>query len=399
MALPVAMALLVVLSAPVKAQLPDDAPPLPADPATVVAVVGQSAILWGDIHPKVETRIKEGIAKAGQQIPEAQLTMVRTQLSRAALRSAIQNKVMSECFLLEQVGTQSADKREEVSNMMSQRARQLFFESELKQLKEKYATESLNEIDAKLRESGTSLQSRQREFADQMLGHMFMKENIDQDPNVTIAEIKRYYEKHIDDYRHGAKAKWEQLSVLFKNHPTRQAALDKLTAMGRDVYYWEQLNLLPENDPSRKTMTDRLTAVGGINFNKSWEQTARAGSEESYSADGGQHDWTTQGSLASKELDQQIFSMPINKMSEIIEDSNGLHIIRVKDRTPAGVTSLADVQDDIRKAIKKEKIMAAQEKMVEQMQSRVPVWSIYPDDFPGAKPLRISAAPQTTTQR
>ncbi|WP_158222626.1 peptidylprolyl isomerase [Rhodopirellula sp. MGV] len=370
--------------------------PLPEDPAAIVAVVGQSPILWGDIQPKVETRIKQAIEQTKQNIPEEQLAMARTQLARSALRSAIQNKVMSECFLLEQVGTQSAEKRAEVSAMMAQRARQLFYENELKALKEKYGTESLTEIDAKLRETGVSLQARQREFGDMMLGHMFMKDKVNQNPDVPIAEIKNHYDRNIDDYRYGAKAKWEQLSVLFANHPTRKAAHDKLTAMGRDIYHWEKLNLQTEDDASRVEAANRLTARGGINFNKSWAQTAREGSEESYASDGGQHDWTSQGALASKELDKQIFSMPLNTMSEVIEDSQGLHIIRVQQRMPAGVQQLKEVQEEIREQIKQAKVMKAQEKMLAQMQKKVPVWSMFPDDVPGAKQLRINVAARNT---
>ncbi|MCC9599262.1 peptidyl-prolyl cis-trans isomerase [Stieleria sp. JC731] len=378
----------------VRAQaLPEGMQPLPEDPAAVMAVVGQSSILWGDIEPKVESRIREVLSQTRQQIPEEQLLMARVQLSRSALRNAIQSKVMSECFLLEQVGTQSADKRAEVSAMMSQRARQLFFENELQALKKKFGTESLSEIDAKLRETGTSLQARQREFGDMMLGHMYMKEKIDQDPNVTIAEINNFYEKNKDDYQYPAKARWEQLSVLFKNHPTRKAAMEKLLSMGREIYNWEQnLKLSSGEGPSSVEMVNQLTAAGGINFNKSWEQIARDGSEESYAPDGGQHDWTSKGALASKELDSAIFSVKPETMSEIIEDAQGLHIIRVKERKTAGVTPLREVQEDIREEIKKSKISKAQEAMLAQMQKRVPVWSLYPDDFPGAQQLPVTIA-------
>ena len=376
----------------------DDVAPLPEDPATVMAVVGQTPILWGDIQPKVDSKINQALSQMKQQFPQEQLAEARLQLSRAALRAAIQTKVMRECFLLEQVGTQSAEKRREVSATMNMRARQIFFENELQNLKEKFGTEDLNEIDAKLRETGTSLQARQRESTDMMLGHMYMKSKVDQDPEITIAEINNYYAKHINDYRHGAKARWEQLSVLFENHPTRKAAMEKLMAMGREVYNWELK--FPQGTNGVGEGSDPLAeARTGIKYNKSWQQTARDASEEPYAADGGQHDWTTQGALASTELDQQIFSMPLMKFSEIIEDKQGLHIIRVRERKAAGVLSLADVQDDIRAALKKEKIAKSQAEMVEQMQKRVPVWSIYPDDFPGAKPLRPTVASRERSWR
>ncbi len=49
-----------------------------------------------------------------------------------------------------------------------------------------------------------------------------------------------------------------------------------------------------------------------------------------------------------KSLTEQIFSLPLNELSDIIEDSSGYHIIRVLERQDAGLTPLSEVQDDIR---------------------------------------------------
>lgn len=350
--------------------IPDDIAPLPDDPSTVMAVVGQSPILWGDIEPKVDGRINQVLKEQGLKLPPEQLAPARMNLARGALRQAIQTKMMSESFLLEQVGTQAADKRREVSEMMNSRARQMFFDNELKSLKEKYETEDLTELDAKLRETGTSLRARQREFTDMMLGHMYMRSKIEKDPPVTIAEINAAYVHDLDAYRHNAKARWEQLSVLFENHPSRDEARAAISEMGREAYYGGNL-----------------------------QAVARDKSEEPFAGDGGLHDWTAQGSLASKPLEAQIFSIPLNKMSEIIEDDQGLHIIRVLERKAAGVTPLADLQEDIREQIKKEKIAKAEAEMMEEMKKRVPVWSMYPGDTPGAKPLRpttVATRPEST---
>jgi hypothetical protein len=337
----------------------EDSVSLPDDPATVVAVVGQTPILWGDIEPKVDGRIKQVLSELKQELPASELAPARMQLARGALMQVIQNKMMSESFLLDQVGTQAATKRREVSEMMHSRARQMFFDNELPSLLEKYETEDMTELDEKLRETGTSLQARQREFTDMMLGHMFMRSKIAKDPSVSISEINAAYEKDIDSYRHGAKARWEQLSVLFANHPSREEASAAIAAIGREAYFGGNL-----------------------------QAVARDKSEEPFAADGGLHDWTTQGSLASKPLDKQIFSIPLNRMSEIIEDEQGLHIIRVLERREAGVVPLADLQDEIREKIKTEKTSLAQREMLEQMQQRIPVWTIFPGDLPGSKPLR-----------
>jgi hypothetical protein len=369
-AITIQLAATLIAQAPGPGGLPaDESAPLPDDPSTVIAVVGQSPILWGDIEPKINSRINDALKQMGRELPESELAPARKQLARGALVQAIQSKMMSECFILDQVGTQAAEKRREVSEMMHSRARQMFFDNELKGLQEKYETEDLTKLDAILRESGSSLRSRQRDFTDMMLGHMYMRSKVEKDPKVTISEINATYAQEIDSYRHGAKARWEQLSVLFENHPTKQAATEAIKAMGREAYY------------------------GG-----SMQAVARDKSEDPFADEGGVHDWTTEGSLASKALDKQIFSIPINRMSEIIEDETGLHIVRVLERKEAGVLPLAELQEDIREKIKKRKITASQAKMVDEMQTRVPVWTMFPEDMPGAKSLRpTSVAIQPTT--
>ena len=79
-------------------------------------------------------------------------------------------------------------------------------------------------------------------------------------------------------------------------------------------------------------------------------------------------------------------------MSEIIEDNLGFHIVRVLERQEAGVTPLSEVQDEIRSLVRQEKIDKSQREVMETMQVMIPVWSMFPDDMPGAKPLPESVA-------
>ena len=341
---------------------------LPTADSEVIAVVGESKILFGDIKPRIEAKIKEALKMTGQEFPEEELNFARLNLARGLLAQTIQNKMMRECFLLDQVGPQGPDKRREASELMTGRARQMFHESEVPTLFEKHKAKDLVELDNMLRKKGSSVAARERDFMDAMLGHMYMRSAVNRDPNVSLAEIHNHYMTTRENYKNSAKAKWEQLSVLFENH-TREEANQLIRDMGREAYF------------------------GG-----NVQAVARARSEEAFASDGGLHDWTSHGALASKILDAQIFSLPINKLSDVIEDETGFHIIRVLDRKEAGITPLADVQEEIRKKLKAKKVTASQRKMMEEMQQRVSVWTIFPDDIPGAKQLRttrIASQPDT----
>ena len=336
---------------------------LPEDPAAIIAYVGRSPILMGDVSGKVESQINEAISRSGGQFPAEQLQVARVNLTRNLLQQLIQTRMMREAFLLDQVGTESAEKRAEADSRLTSRARQMFFETEVPELRKQYKVEELTDLDAALREKGSSLALRQREFMDAMLGHLYIRSKVEREPTVTVAEINEYYEMHTDNYQRPARARWEQLSVRFDKFPDQKAAHAAIWEMGREAYF------------------------GG-----SMQAVARQSSQEPFASRGGLHEWTSKGALASDPIDQQVFSIPLNAMSEIIEDQDGYHIIRVLDRQDAGITPVSEVQDSIRGIIRKEKIAESQRQVLDQMQVMVPVWSLFPEDTPGAEPLPLSIA-------
>ena len=331
---------------------------LPTDPATTIAIVGQTAILLGEVSPKVEARIQDVLAKAGQEVPEDQIRFARLRMTRGLLAQKIQSRMMRESFLLDQVATQTADKRREADATMQAKARQMFFEDEVEQLKSKFKVDNIGDLDSKLRETGTSVAARQREFIDAMLGHLYIRGKVEKDPSVSLAEIHEYYVVNRAEFERKARAKWEQLTVNLSNFPDTDKAYDQIWAMGREAFF------------------------GG-----SMQAVAREKSQEPFADEGGLHDWTNKGSLASKILEEQIFSLPTGAMSQIIKDTDAYHIIRVLEREEAGVAPLADLQDDIRKIIRDKKIQKSQKEALAEVNRRVPVWSMFPEDIPGAKPL------------
>lgn len=331
---------------------------LPEDPATVIAVVGESQILYGDLKPRVDARIQQVLDQTQQEVPEEQIKFARINLTRGLLAQTVSTKRLREKFILDQVGTQDAEKRKEASDLMASRARQLFFESEVPTMMEKLKASTRIELDDKLRAEGSSLQARQRNFMDLMLGHMYMRSAVEKQPKVTIAEIASYYKDHNEEYQHKAQARWEQLSVYYDRFPSKEAAQQAINAMAREAYFGGNL-----------------------------QAVAKSKSQEPLASSGGLHEWTSQGSLASDAMDKQIFSIPLNKMSDLIYDDIGIHVIRVLERKSAGVTPIAELQEKIKTTIQNEKVRVQQEKVMKDVVDSVPVWTLFPEDVPGSKPL------------
>ena len=70
-----------------------------------------------------------------------------------------------------------------------------------------------------------------------------------------------------------------------------------------------------------------------VYFGAPFATIARKHSQEPNAQKGGYYDWTSQGSLASKPINQAIFTLEAGKLSQIIEDDRGCHIVRVIERT------------------------------------------------------------------
>lgn len=340
------------------------------DPAAILAYVGRTPILVGDLMPKVEARINQVLEESDQAVPTDQLHYARINMLRGLLAQAIQQKMMRESFLIDQVGTAAADKRQEAQDQMTAQARKMFAEMRLPELLEQYKVVDLNELDEKMRDQGTSLAAHRRDFVDGVLGHLYLRQKVDRDPEVSIAEIAEYYRVNEAEFQRPARARWEQLTVVKSNYETRAAAQAALENMGREAYF------------------------GG-----NMQAVARAKSEEPFADQGGLHGWTAKDSLASEPLNDAVFSIPLNEMSEVIEDDEALHIVRVLERAQAGVVSLKEVQDDIRAKIRKQKIAQSQAQLMQEMQQRIPVWSLFPEDVPGAQPLPENLASRHRTSQ
>jgi parvulin-like peptidyl-prolyl isomerase len=77
-----------------------------------------------------------------------------------------------------------------------------------------------------------------------------------------------------------------------------------------------------------------------------------------------------------------VFTLEVDKLSQIIEDDAGFHIIRVIERKEAGQVSFLEAQPEIREAIESQRRAAEQQKYLTELRARTQVWTIYdpPDE-------------------
>ncbi len=236
---------------------------------------------------------------------------------------------------------------------METKVNEYFDKDQLPEMLKTYGVSTRQELDAKLREHGSSLDRSRKQFFERTVAKEWLRQQVKLDEEVPHADVLGYYQQHLADYEFPAKARWEELMVRFDRFPSKEAAYSAVAEMG---------NLAMRGTP--------------------FAEVAKARSQGVTAADGGAHDWTTKGSLVSKTLDDALFTLPPGTFSQIIESERGFHIVRVLQRTDAGRTSFVDAQGDIKKHLKDESVKKQINHYLDELRQKTPVTTMY-DNEPG----------------
>ena len=308
----------------------------PCRGARILARVGSVAVLESEVLGAVN----ELIEMNKDRIPPNQIEAQRELLIKQRLKRLIEEKMVYE------------DARKTIPPEGWERVHEqlldVFEETQLPKLIENSGVADRHELDRKLRSFGTSLDQEKRAFCERTLVQQWLRQQVGDDEEITCDRIIGYYHSHLDEFRHPARAKWEELMVRFSDYQHKALARDALARLGNQV-------------------------LSGAAF----AETAKRGSAGLTASDGGARDWTTKGSLVCDELDRALFNLPIGQLSPIIEGPLGFHIIRVTAREPERITPFRDAQVEIREKIVKEQRKKQLEEYMDKLAAKVPVWTIF----------------------
>jgi parvulin-like peptidyl-prolyl isomerase len=107
---------------------------------------------------------------------------------------------------------------------------------------------------------------------------------------------------------------------------------------------------------------------------------AKAHSHGFSAADGGVNDWTTQGSLRSTALDATIFALPVGALSQIVEDEDGFHIVRVIEREEHHHVPFNEVQAEIKQRLLDKDQAKGMTQYLAKLRERTPVSDLLKGD-------------------
>lgn len=321
--------------------------------ALVVARVGPEVVLEADL---LTPKALEFLEKVTPGMPPDKVRELRLQICQQVLPQHIETLLV----YVDACREIPADKLPEIRKNVDR----AFDEQQLPRMMKEANSPNSMEYEKSLRARGMSLDRMRKMFFERGLAQEWMRKHVKADEEIPHADLIAWYQNHLADYDYPAKAKFEALTVKMGLKRSRQQAWEILADMGNEVLAGRPL-----------------------------AEVAKGRSEGPTAPGGGGFDWTSKGSLASKTLDEAIFSLPVGQLSAILVDGEQLHIVRVTEREDAGRIPFTEAQVGIRDTLVDERRREATDNYLEKIRQRTPVWTVF--DSPGGSP----AAPQFTAGR
>ena len=337
----------------------------PIEPASILAHVGSEVVQASEILPAVHQTLDGFVAKLGKEFDQLPEDAKKEQLKKWERELAVKtlNDVINLKLLISDL--KSAVPAEQVNKNMD-RVRREFNEHEIKRLMGVYKASSVVDLDNKLRAHGGSLDTQRIVFVERYMAIGWLRQQIKEQHEPSHEDMINYYREHMADWERPARARWEELTANFDQFPSKEAAKEALMQWGNAVWYG--------------------TPFGDV---------AKAHSQGFSAEEGGLNDWTTQGSLRSEAIDQALFGLPVGALSQIIEDDEGCHIVRVVEREDRRTVPFLEVQADIKQKLEEGDQQDQMTAYVEKLRERMPVETAWTTTTPRLPIGKLPSADST----
>ncbi len=151
----------------------------------------------------------------------------------------------------------------------------------------------------------------------------------------TDAEAKAFYDKNPDRFKHPDLVRASHIMVRFdqaSGEAAKAQARAKADALLKRARAGEDFATLARQN------SEHASAPGGGELNFFPREDPR--------------------SLMPREFTDAAFSLKVGEISELVATQNGFHIIKVTDRKPAGISPLADVNEQLKQGLADQKRQA-----------------------------------------
>ena len=309
--------------------------------ATVVATVNSLPIFADDVLQPHTLNLEEAQAELSQ--PE--MNRLRAKIIQQELPQHIEKALLMSAL--------RDDIEEEQYERLSTQVNSLF-EREVDKLKERYNVETKIELERILAEQGTSLESLNSAFSARELSMFYIGQKSKNATRLSRQELMDWYEQNKAQYAIEPAVKWQQIRVNRAADGGREAVIARLKP-----------------------------AIDALRSGTEFGDVAKQFSDGPKRDTGGIWDWTKPGSLADEQVERALFEIPVGKISQPLESSSALVLVKVIERRDAGFVPFEEVQDKINNKLQSESRRDAAQNVIKDLNNTATIWTIF-DKKPGA---------------
>ncbi len=272
--------------------------PLALAPEDVIVTVEGEDITHGEIMQAVQATMMQ----LSRQVPPQKLSQMYSQVYQNMTDSLIANILLSKAAENSSLAVSDEELSEEIEKI-------------------KAAAPEGQSLEDALAENGLNLEEWKDNLRSQMLVSKLVDEKTADVAEATPTEIATFYKENLDSFNVPENVTASHILIAFTEEDTDETKAQKK----------EKLEAIQEQ------------IAGGASF----EELATAHSDCPSSQHGGELGSFERGQMVP-EFEEVAFSIEPGVVSDIVETRFGYHLIKVADRQPESVRSLADVNEQLK---------------------------------------------------
>ena len=292
--------------------------------ATVVD--GMAAIVNGEVITYSQVRSlsapQERMLRQQYQGPDLEKKI--TELRQAAVKDLIDRRLIIQAFKKE-----SFEIPDHIVDMQVQRI-----------IKDGFGGDRNTFVKTLEAENFSLSEFKQKEMEKIIVGAMRSK-NVRKSDVISPTKIDEYYRKHRDEFT--SKEQIKLRMIMVSGHKDTASA------------------------PAQKELAEEV--LGKLASGAEFDQIAQMYSEDSTKDNGGDWGWIERKTLAEP-LEKFAFSMPVGRVSNIVDYAGNYYILKVEDKHGGTTKSLTEVRADIEKKLIQEEAQQIQERWIASLRQK-----------------------------
>lgn len=275
------------------------------------------------------------VAEAEKQMPPDQFKVWRARAIAQHLRSHVDHELLVQALKrrLKEDNFKTLNKHIDAE-----------FEKELKDTMKKLDVRTRGELEVKLQKNDSSIEKLQATFVNRHLAQQYLSSRAMPVGGFDRPDVLDHWKSNPETYAVPAEVKWRQIQLRYAQHDGKRATM----RLAREI-------------------CDRLE--NGEDFGA----LAKEFSDGPTKASGGLWDWTKGKSLKSKELDRQLFEMPVLEEIAMVEGPDAVDIVLVVDRHEAGYKAFESVQGDIKLKLKTDEFNRTVQSVLDELAEKATI--------------------------